>query len=235
LSANYTNTRSIKLFLSRDINAPLAGSLVRPDPTISVLRELESAARSQTHASELMLRGKITRFFNGTVQHTLGRTYNNTGGINVRPANNYDLSSEWARAEFDERHRFNFLGTFKAGDWFNLGVTAALTSGRPYSLITGRDENHDTVADDRPVGVPRNSLQGPGAATVDLRWSKEFFLKADKKGKKSEEVPSVKIALSAFNVLNRVNYTGYVGNLISPFFRLPIAARPVQLNVNFSF
>jgi hypothetical protein len=91
-SANYINTRGIKLFRSRDINAPLPPYLERPDPTIGVLREIESAARGQTHALELMLRGKVTRYFNGTIQYNLGRAYNNTGGINVRPANNYDLT-----------------------------------------------------------------------------------------------------------------------------------------------
>ncbi len=238
VSANYINTRGIKLFRSRDINAPLLPSLPRPDPTIGILREIESSARAQTHALELMLRGKITRYFNGTIQYNLGRAYNNTGGINVRPANNYDLTGEWARADFDERHRFNLLGTFKIGGWFNLGMMVALASGRPYSLTTGRDDNRDTIANDRPAGVRRNSLEGPGGATVDLRWSKEFFLKAEKKGKKIEEGPSVKVGLSAFNILNRVNYTGFVGNLSSPFFGLPVAARSarrVQLNFNFNF
>ena len=237
-SANYINTRGLKQFRSRDINAPLPGDAQRPDPVIGALREIESAGFAQTHMLELMLRGKITHYFNGTVQYTLGRAYNNTGGINTRPANNYDLTGEWARADFDERHRFNVLGAFKAGDWFNLGMTVALTSGRPYSLTTGRDDNHDTIANDRPLGVRRNSLQGPGAATLDLRWSKEFFLKAVKNGKKADEGPSVKVSISAFNALNRVNYTGFVGNLSSPFFGLPVAARParrVQLNLNFSF
>ena len=238
VTANYINTRGIKLFRSRDINAPLSPALPRPDATIGVLRELESAARAQSHALELLVRGRLTRFFNGTIQYTLGRAYNNTGGINARPANNYDLTGEWARADFDERHRFNLLGTFKAGDWFNLGMTVGLASGRPYNLTTGRDDNRDTIANDRPVGVRRNSLQGPGVATVDLRWSKEFFFKAPKKGKKQDDGPSVKVGISAFNVLNRVNYTGYVGNLSSPFFGLPVAARParrVQFNFNFSF
>jgi carboxypeptidase family protein/TonB-dependent receptor-like protein len=238
LAANYINTHGVKLFRSRDVNAPPPPYLQRPDPAIGVLRELESAGRSETHALELLLRGKISRFFNGTVQYTLGRAYNNTGGINARLANNYDLTGEWSRADFDERHRFNLLGAIKAGDWFDLGMTVALTSGRPYSLTIGRDDNQDTIANDRPLGVRRNSLQGPGAATIDLRWSKEFFLKAAKKGKKTDEGPTVKVGLSAFNVVNRVNYTGYVGNQSSPFFGLPVAARParrVQLNINFSF
>jgi Carboxypeptidase regulatory-like domain len=238
LAANYINTHGVKLFRSRDVNAPPPPYLQRPDPAVGVLRELESAGRSETHALELLLRGKISRFFNGTVQYTLGRAYNNTGGINARLANNYDLTGEWSRADFDERHRFNLLGAIKAGDWFDLGMTVTLTSGRPYSLTTGRDDNRDTIANDRPLGVRRNSLQGPGAATLDLRWSKEFYLKAAKNGKKADEGPTVKVGLSAFNVVNRVNYAGYVGNQSSPFFGLPVAARParrVQLNFNFSF
>ena len=39
----------------------------RPDPAIGALREIESAGFAQTHMLELMLRGKITRYFNGTV------------------------------------------------------------------------------------------------------------------------------------------------------------------------
>ena len=235
-TANYINTRGIKLFRSRDINAPLSPLLLRPDPTIGILRQVESTAHSQAHALELMLRGKISRFFNGTIQYTLGRAYNNTSGINSRPANNYDLTGEWSRADFDERHRFTLLGTIKAGEWFNLGMTLALTSGRPYSLTTGRDDNRDNLANDRPARVPRNSLQGPGAATLDVRWAKEFRLKETKK--KDDEGPSITIGVAGFNVLNRTNFAGFVGNLSSPFFGLPVASRPArrtQLTLGFKF
>lgn len=235
-TANYINTRGIKLFRSRDINAPLSPFLLRPDPTIGILRQVESTAHSQAHALELMLRGKISRFFSGTMQYTMGRAYNNTAGINSRPANNYDLAGEWSRADFDERHRFNLLGTIKAGEWFNLGMTLALTSGRPYSLTTGRDDNLDNLAIDRPAGVPRNSLQGPGAATLDVRWAREFPLKENKK--KDDEGPSITIGVAAFNVLNRTNFVGVVGNFSSPFFGLPVASRPArrtQLTLGFKF
>src|SRR5262249_52237467 len=65
LSANYINTRGVKLFRSRDINAPLQFPfLVRPDTTIGVLRQIESTGHAQTNAMELILRGKVNRFFN---------------------------------------------------------------------------------------------------------------------------------------------------------------------------
>lgn len=233
-TATYINTRGVKLFRSRNINAPLAPGAPLPDPAIGVLRQVESSALANSNALELSLRGKLSRYFNGTVQYTLGRARNNASGINALPANNYDLTTEWSRAEFDERHRFNLIGNVEAGDWFNLGLRLTLTSGRPYNLTTGRDDNQDTVANDRPAGVRRNSLQGPGAAIFDLRWSKEFELKKAKNGAE----PTITIGVDAFNVLNRTNFAGFVGNLSSPFFSLPVAARParrIQLSFNFSF
>jgi hypothetical protein len=233
-TATYINTRGIKLFRSLNINAPISPDEQRPDPAIGVLRQIESAAHSQSHALELMLRGKLNRFFTGTIQYNLGRAYNNTSGINSLPADNHELSGEWARADFDERHRLNVLGSIDAGDWLNFGVTLALTSGRPYNLTTGRDNNLDSNANDRPAGVHRNSLQGPGAATLDVRWSKEFLLKESKK----EEGPSIDLSIAAFNVLNRTNYTNFVGNLSSPFFGLPVVSRParrLQLALGFKF
>ncbi len=232
-TANYINTRGIKLFRSRDLNAPLSPP-DRPDPTIGVLRQIESAAHSQAHTLELTLRGRLSRFFNGTIQYNLGRAYNNASGINSQPANNYDLTGEWSRAEFDERHRFNLLGAIEAGDWFKLGMTLSLVSGRPYTLTTGLDDNKDGNANERPAGVRRNSLQGPGAATLDLRWTREFRLSR----KKKDEGPVITLGVDAFNVLNRVNHVGFVGNLSSDLFGLPAAARParrMQLTFGFEF
>ena len=229
-TANYINTRGVKLFRSLNVNAPPPPFyLARPDLTVGVLRQIESSAHLQAHALELMLRGRVGRIFNGTLQYNLGRAYNNAGGINALPANTYDLSGEWARADFAERHRFQMMGAIEAGEWFNLGLTLSLTSGRPYSLTTGRDDNRDSLANDRPSGVRRNSLQGPGVANLDVRWTKEFPLQS-----KKEEGPQVKVAVDAFNVLNRTNYTGYVGNLSSPFFGLPVASRPAR-RLQFSF
>lgn len=234
-SASYIHTRGVNLFRSRNINAPPPPFYLEPpDPTVGILRQIESSAQSRAHALELVLRGRIGRFFNGTAQYTLGHARNNAGGINSLPADNYDLTGEWSRAEFDERHRFRLLGSVEAGDWFNVGVTLSLSSGSPYSLTTGRDDNRDSIASDRPAGVRRNSLQGPGSATLDVRWSKEFALKKAQK----DEGPTLTIGIDAFNVFNRVNYRGFVGNQSSRFFGLPVAAqsaRQLQLTLGFGF
>lgn len=233
MSINYVEIRGVKLFRSRDINAPLALAIVRPNPSLGRVRQIESSAGSKSRSLEFMLRGNLRRFFNGAIQYTMGRAYNNTGGINSLPADSHDLFGEWSRAEYDERYRFNMLGTFRAGNLFNLGAALSLNSGRPYNLTLGRDENHDGIASDRPTAVRRNSLQGPGSATVDLRWSRNMYLT-----KKKEDGPTLNVGLSVFNVLNRVNYSGYVGNLSSPFFGRPVASRParrMQIALRFEF
>jgi hypothetical protein len=49
-------------------------------------------------------------------------------------------------------------------------------SPRPYDIITGHDDNGDTVSSDRPVGMSRNSARGDALADVGARvaWSKGF-------------------------------------------------------------
>ncbi len=231
---SYFRTSAI-LFRSRDINAPLPPLYFgRPDPSLNVLRQIEASARQVTNSLEISFRGNVTRYFTGMAQYTLGYAYNNSNGIASFPANNYDLSGEWSRADSDQRHRFNLLGTAKVGRAFNLGAALQAESGKPYSLTTGRDDNHDGLALDRPNGVRRNSLEGPGYLGLDLRWSKDFLLEASKKDKS----PKITAALDAFNVINRVNYSAYIGNQSSPFFGRAIASQParrLQLSMRFAF
>jgi hypothetical protein len=89
-----------------------------------------------------------------------------------------------------------------------------------------------------PPGVRRNSLEAPGAVTLDLRWSKELFLHSSRKDKDKKKGPSVTIGVDAFNVLNRVNLGTPVGDLSSPFFGRAVSAgsaRLMQLSLVSSF
>jgi hypothetical protein len=244
LSVNYYGTRGFNLFRSRDVNAPPPPLyLARPDAQYSVWRQIESSADLKSNSLEVALRGNVTRYFTGMIQYTLAKAYNNTGGnslagarasLNSFPANSYDLSGEWARADYDQRHRFNLLGTVTPGRYFKLGVGIGLYSGMPYTMTTGRDDNQDSLANDRPAGVPRNSLHGPAYADLDIRWSRDFFFVSSKRDKG----PTATLGLDAFNVLNHVNYSGYIGVLSSPFFGKPVSALPtrrLQASLRFRF
>jgi outer membrane receptor protein involved in Fe transport len=232
LAIAYFGTHGFDQFRSRDINAPLPPNyVVRPVASIGVLRQIESEGRRISDSLEVTLRGNVTRFFNGMAQYRLSSSRDNTGGINYFPPNAYDLSGEWPRSDADRRHRFELLGTINPGKLFNLGVSVSTYSGLPYTLTTGVDVFHTGTANARPAGVSRNSLRGPGYVGLDLRWSRDFALI---KSKKKEGGLKGTLAVDAFNVLNQVNYSYFIGNLQSPFFGRAIAAQPPR-RMQFSF
>jgi hypothetical protein len=232
LSTTYTTIRGVDLYRSRDVNAPLPPLYTsRPDPFIGVFRQIESSGGLKSHALRATLRGDLSRFFNGMMIYELGRTMNDTNGIGSFPANNWDPRGEWSRSSLDTRHFMYLYGTLNAGRFLKFGVIFSANSGLPYTLTTGLDNYHDGMTNARPPGVSRNSLQGTGAATVDLRWSKALLLHW--RGE-----PSLVAGVDAFNVFNRVNYETFTGNQSSPFFGEPVSAgsaRRMQVSITLKF
>src|SRR5262249_22581870 len=163
-------------------------------------RQIESSGGLKSHALRTMLRGDMSRFFSGMIFYQVGRFMNDADGIGSFPANNWDPQGEWSRASFDTRHFVFLYGTLTAGKLFKFGVIFSAKTGHPYTMTTGLDSYHNGMANARPTGVPRNSLQSAGTATLDLRWWKEFPLHG-------QEGPSVVTGVDASNLFNRVNYT----------------------------
>ena len=232
LAVNYTWVRGTKLFRSLDRNAPLPTDFMRPNPAFGEVRELEASGTQKTHGLSVDLRGRLGGIFRGAVLYRWGRSYNDVGGEDDLPPNSYDLRGQWARADYDRRHRLRLLGTMDLPWEFELGTIFSAGSGRPYELTTGQDLNQDGMAIERPDGVGRNALQGPGEVEMDLRLAREFRLRP------GEDAPVVELRLDSFNVLNRVNVERVVGNLSSPFFGQPVgadSARRMQFSVEFEF
>jgi len=195
----YLGSRGIDQFRSRDVNAPPPPVfLSRPDPSFGQIRQIESTGRQTVHSVQAVFRGGVAPRTKGSIQYTFSTAHNDTNGINALPSNNYDLGSEWGRASFDQRHRFEALVTVNAGEWVDLGVSVSLASGRPYSLLTGRDDYRTGQTNARPPGIARNTLNGPGYAEVDARWSHEFRLGS----KPRDGAPGWALGVDAFNILN---------------------------------
>ena len=196
-------------------------------------QEVQSSGRQVANALDLSFSGKISRYLSGMAQYSLSRINNNTGGINYIPPNSYDLSGEYSRADFDQRNRFTMLVSSNPNKWVNLGIGFTAASGLPYTQTLGVDIFHTGLANARPQGVRRNSLQGPGFAEFDLRWSHDFFLSG-----KGDKGPVTTVAVDAFNLVNKVNYTQYIGNEKSPFYGQPVSALPprrLQFTLRFKF
>jgi hypothetical protein len=237
LSATYVGSRGIDLFRSRDVNAPPAPDyLARPNANLGQERRIESEGYQKSNSVELTFRGNPSRYFTGQVQYTLGKTYNNTGGITYFPGNSFFPSADWARSDNDRRHKFDLLGSTQATKLFTVGAALSLYSGKPVNVTTGRDDNHDGVYTDRPlrpVAYSRNSLHGPGLINLDLNIEHDFRMVRGKK-----DGPTLTVGLNSFNVLNRRNDVTYVGVLPSVYFGRAVSALPprrMQLNLEFKF
>jgi hypothetical protein len=108
----------------------------------------------------------------GFVQYTQGWAYDNGSS-----ENQYDWRSDWAPSNFDTRQRFLSNLTVNLPRAMSASFLTIANSGRPYSMTTGSDNNGDQATNDRPTGVPRNSLRGPGFYNVNMSFTKTFVLK----------------------------------------------------------
>jgi hypothetical protein len=234
-SAVYIGNRGMDSFRSIDANAPIlvGGNYVRPNPTLGQDRQIQSEGYLKGNALELTFRGKPSKYFSGQVQYTLSRTYNNTSGITFFPANSYDAAADWGRSDNDRLHKFDLLASSQPTHYFTFGAALSLYSGKPVTITTGADDNHDGIINDRPLGVARNTMPGPGLINLDLNLSHDFAL-----SKKKKESKVLAVTLNSFNILNHPNYVTYVGTITSPLFGLPVAAQPprrMQLDLQFKF
>jgi hypothetical protein len=157
------------------------------------------------------------------------------------------------------RHRLN---AFVGANWFrnvnaNLGVN--VSSGVPYTIRTGQDDNGDQIFNDRPAGIGRNSVRGAAAVTLNGFFVYNIPIGQKKLGPMppgifvsgapgnfnvqtlaADALPRFRIGVvvNAQNLTNRSNYVGYVGTLSSPLFGQPTAVqsmRRIDIGLNFNF
>jgi len=222
LSLTYTGAHGYHLFRSRDINAPPPPFYdARPDPAYGVIREVESNGRQQTDTLSLTVRGRLSKWFNGQAQYALSRAYNDTNGITWFPANDYDLSGEYARANFDRRQRLVLLGRVTPHAVADIGIGLTMNSAGPYTELLGQDIYNNGRGSARPPGVGRNTLEAADFASLDLRVSRDISI-----ANGASPSRTLTLAMDAFNLTNRVNYGTFIGTISSPLFLQPVSAQP---------
>jgi hypothetical protein len=144
------------------------------------------------------------------------------------------------------------------------GTSIRVQSALPYNITTGRDDNGDTISNDRPAGVTRNS--GRGTALVDasarVSWKIGFggarsggpggpqvrivrggadsnpLAEMGGMGGDSTKRYAIELYAQAFNVLNHVNALNFSGVTASPFFGQATSAaapRRVEIGTRLTF
>ena len=240
LTVEYQALRGVHLFRSRNINAPLLAGGPLPDPDFLLIRQVESSGTLRGNALITSFQGRIIKPLKVKAQYTLSRTTDDVSSLFDLPANSNDLRLERGRSDFDKLHRFNFAGILELPWEIRVGSILTLASGVPFDITTGFDDNGDSVVNDRPVGVSRNTGRGPGFAQLDLRLSKLLDLPMlfNDKDKDRGGFRRLELNLDVFNVLNRNNLTDVIDELSSPLFgraNASLQARTIQFSVRFNF
>jgi hypothetical protein len=259
LAVDYTLVRGLKLYRTRNINAPLPATGLQPDPNFIDIDQIESTGRSRSNSLTISLQTTVRNRLDLLGQYTFSKSMDDTSGMFSLPANNYDLRPEYGRADYDRRHRFNLISIYHLPWDYRAGMILSMNSGIPYNITTGFDNNGDTVPNDRPLGIGRNTGAGPGYASVDFHLSKRITFARNEgrgsgaraagrhvggrlsklgEGRREGHGPWLEVGIDAFNVFNRVNFKNYVGVQTSPFFGRANAANParqLQFSMKFHF
>ncbi|MFV0390254.1 MAG: TonB-dependent receptor plug domain-containing protein [Pyrinomonadaceae bacterium] len=237
LEGFYTFRRGLHQFRSRDVNAPING--IRANPNFGRVVQVESSGKTIENSLELKLEGKLNRGFSFDANYKIGKVLSDFEDIFSLPVDNYNLNREWAFANLDQRHRFNTRLLFPTWNSFTLNTTFRLESPRPYTITTGRDDNGDTVINDRPLGVTRNSERGEWFKQVDanLTWRTKIG-KEDEKNPLSKMKNQLGFSLNVQNLFNQTNKQNFVGIQTSPYFRQATSAasaRTIQFGLSLTF
>jgi hypothetical protein len=264
VGVTYAHTIGTSLQRGANLNAPIDGS--RPDPRFVNIVEVVSDAESRQHTVTVNFDGglaqvqppivgtsgpridwKRIRFFGN---YTIGSTRNNTDGdFSLAPG--VTLDEEWGYAPQDVRHRLN--AGINSQVVRNLAVSLNLnaSSGTPYTVRTGFDDNGDLVFNDRPAGVERNTERA--AAQWALNMTAQYGIAFGKRssppppgflisvvGNQAPTVQSITVdwryrlnfIVQVQNLTNRANYIGYSGILTSPFYGRPTSvANPRKVDI----
>ncbi|PYS53431.1 MAG: hypothetical protein DMG13_12615 [Acidobacteria bacterium] len=255
LSATYDYQREYHRLRLRNLNAPLdstapfprscspatsAEACVRPDPSHGDAVSLESTSNQLQHTFRLNFRQRFSIFNVSAaylVQRALPETSPNGDALS---SDNYNLRADYVRSHGTCCPTHNVNSTVNAR--LPLGIfltgTAALSGPHWYNITTGKDDNRDSVINDRPPGFPRNGGKGPKTLNFNFNISKAFFFGAPPgiNGKGSGTRKNLNVFANMTNAFNRTNYGTPSGVMTSPNFgKFTSAQDPRQIEAGMRY
>jgi hypothetical protein len=263
LNASFQSVRALDQLRGRNLNIPVNG--VRPDPGFANI--IQTVSDAEAHSDQLSATMNVN--FAGGVRNAgtprwnlrrttlrlvywIARANNNFDGPFVVPPSGA-LGTEWAASPGDRRHRYQIAVNTQTLKNLNASLTLGGNTGTPYNITTGFDTNNDSIFNDRPAGIARNSARTSSQATVSGTLSYTLALGAaagpraaaqerqgggDRAGGAATGRYRLVFLLSVNNLTNRPNFSGFSGIQTSPFFLTPTSVqnpRKVDLGVSLRF
>ena len=258
LRADYMWTRASDALRSVNVNAPSHG--VRPNPAVGNVTEIQSTGERASDRLTVNLSFRAPkRRITSNVSYQLQRVRNDADSATALPSNSLDPDADWGPSAQDVRHRMAFMFNAPLVFGIRAGINLIASSATPYTITTGRDANGDTVFNDRPAGVGRNSERGAAQFNGTMRFTKSVVLgsaPASVPGRPGEPASGggdfqagsgdaggnaryrMDFYAQLSNPFNYVNDNQFVGNQLSPFFGQATSAGParrVELGLSLTF
>ena len=208
---------------ARNISGPVSissfgGPVSRPDPLFGRITEFFFDSNSVYHAFFVQANKRYSHgvelLFNYTLSKLIEAGQAPGNQITCCTSQNpFDAQDERGLARRDQRHRINLAGIWDLpalpdrglvkhlfSDWQLNGIVR-MGGGRPLTpTVTGDaggDVNGDGNRNDRAPLFGRNSVTGPGYASVDLGLRRSFRVKENQR---------LSFVIEAYNLFNRANY-----------------------------
>ena len=163
LSATYIQSRGVHQLRTRNVNAPLPNTYIFGDPMSGVyplgnrnpLDLYESSGIFKQNQVVVNANARVNAKFSMFGYYMWAHASSNTDGVNTFPANSYDESSEWSRAQFEVRNRFFIGGNIELPLAIRLAPAITYFGSSPYNITIGGDLNGDGQSNDRPSFATR--------------------------------------------------------------------------------
>ena len=182
---------------------PILGGRQYPD--VGALFVQTNTGESSHHGATFEIQKRFSGAYSLHGSYTVSQTRTNVDSLtNLSDIpEGQDIDVERGPSRQDVAHRFTLSAigevpsTIRGVGGLRISGLVTLESGRHYNIFVGGDVNADGNPNtDRPSFVGRNSYEGPGYATVDLRIARQFALNRRAR---------LDVSVDFLNLLNRVN------------------------------
>lgn len=182
VAVTYLNSHGVQQLMTRNINAPLAGTYVycspgdstctpsagvRPDRTEGNIYQYESIGLFNQNQVITNLNLRLGYRLSLFGFYMLNFAKSDTSGVDSFPMDSYDVRLDYGRATFDIRHRLFWGGSLSLPKGIRLSPFMVANSSGPFNITVGEDLNGDSIYNDRPAFAPPGAI---GSSIVKTRW-----------------------------------------------------------------
>jgi hypothetical protein len=176
MSFTYLNSRGVHALLTRNINAPLPPFDTNDRPLGGDDNIYQYEPSGDFKQNQFIINGNVHMGSKLSLfgYYTLNYASTNTSGVTSFPSNQYDLALDYGRGAFDIHNRLFFGGTISLPYLFRLSPFLVASSGVPFNITSGVDQNNDSLFTDRPTYAQFQTVLANAEALGTIRSGVSF-------------------------------------------------------------